>query len=402
MKRISSIIMALSASALLLVSCGMEPTAGEGKVSAIKLTVSGVDTKVSAITTGTINSFKISSYITGKWRVDQAAPSEPEHEAGVYVDPVGGKLSGILVSKTDDEWRIAGNEDYGNPSFSWISGVAMNFFAYAPVSMKGTLTINKAESGTTSIDANYPFEYSSLANTSDEVTSSNCDDLIFAYTQHTASFGTDPADTDHYGKLIDGSTDKFSLKFYHALAQVRFCVNPADFTDMKLVYIKLYGPKSTSDPTKYVGIASKGKCTFTGPSTFSDWTDLSNRYIYSQTFNGDTGVHFSSGVPNDNWSSSTYGTSPNVQTIYTCNGDALLVIPQSLTECVVEVCIKDAASHLQYLKGNLPPTGDTGPVVWKSGNYYTYKIGTTGSRDELSLNMTLVDWAERESYIPIN
>lgn len=415
MKRIINTIMTLSALALLLASCGKEPMAGKGGSRAIKLTVDGVDTKASVIDSASLHqalkAFKISAYVTESWRRDRIGGS-PLIPAGIYVDPGfyegpydestypsdDNKLKDVTVtyssSRSEEKWRIAGNEDYDTPAFSWVSGVATNFFAYAPVTVNGTRTISKADNST---DANYPFTYAAKVS-GDAVTSATCEDIIFAYTQHVASFEADSSKAN-YGELVDGSTDKFSLKFYHALAQIRFCVDPEDFPDTKLISAKLVGPKSTSDPTKYVGIATSGSCNFAGATDTFSWSSLANRYSYIQTFNGTSGVSFASGAPTG-WGSSTYGTN---RTLYTCTGDVLLVIPQILSDCGVEVTIQQTGSSPVLLQGKLPATksGSTN-VSWDAGYYYTYKIGTVGTQEDLSLTMTLVDWAEREHYIPID
>ncbi|MCQ2118619.1 MAG: fimbrillin family protein [Bacteroidales bacterium] len=401
MKRIISTIMTISAFALLLASCGKEFMPWNRNSKAIKVTVAGVSgTKASIYTTSNLSSFRIRGYVTDKWREDQVGQSTPEYSAGLYSDPQGGNLKDIAVTKGSD-WRITGNEDYDNPKFSWVNGKAMLFFAYAPAT-KGTLTLTKSDSST---DATFPFGYSATVNAAEEITSTNCDDLIFAYASNTATYESDNTSA-HFGELKSGSSDVIDLKFYHALAQIRFCVDPADFTsgaDIKLIKVRLLGPKSTTaGSTRYIGIASSGKCTFTGPSTFSDWTDIQNRFAYSQTFNGTSGVSFASGLPTG-WTSKQYGTSPDVQTIYTCEGDVILVIPQNLSDCGVEVTIQEGSSDPVLLQGKLPATTSSSTTVsWDAGYYYTYKIGTTGTQEDLSLTMTLVDWAERESYIPID
>lgn len=399
---------------------------GNGGSSAIRLTVGSVETKAKVISDKTHHptyssdtydfiedsGFNISAYVTDKWRVDVVGQS-PEIAAGLFKNKDNQALENVKVtyssSRSEEKWRITGNEDYDSPKFTWVNGVPMNFFAYAPIpenvvnskdySLKGALTISKE---TTSTDANYPFTYTAKAATgTDDVPSTNCDDLIFAFASNTATFGDTYGESD-YGKLKSGSTDKISLTFHHALAQIRFCIDPADFTtgNIKLISAELFGPASTT-PGEYMGIAASGSCTFNENATNKFvWTLGTDRYSYSQTF-GTSGVSFSSGLPDTKWTSSTYGTSPDTKTLYTCTGDVLLVIPQSLTDCKVQVCIKVGDADPVYLKGNLPPTGSTGNVYWDAGNYYTYKISPTGTQDDLSLSMTLVDWAERENYVPI-
>lgn len=362
---------------------------GKGSSPAIKLTVEGVyDTKASVITTSSLQEegvFKLSAYVTKSWQRDSVG-SSGRINAGIYVDP--GQYSGAYdalaaspqtlkdvdvnysTGYKDQYWRIDGNtdDDYANPRFSWVNNVPINFFAYAPKTIKGTRNITKAD---TSVDTNYPFTYSAKVE-SGEVTSVNCDDLIFACTTHKASF-EDDNENPGFGTLKDGTSDMFSLKFYHALAQIRFCVDPEDFQDTKLIDIKLLGPES-STPSTYLGIPSSGSCTFAGRTNTFTWSSLGNPYTYSQTFNGTSGVSFASGapVPSTNWVEGTYDTD---KTLYTCVGDVLFVIPQSLSECAVEISIQEGSNPVQILKGHLPATtsGSTN-VSWAPGNYYTYKL----------------------------
>ncbi len=419
MKRIFYTIMTLSALALLLASCGKEPMPGKGSSPAIKLTVEGVyDTKASVITTSSLQEeavFKLSAYVTKSWQRDSVG-SSGKINPGIYVDP--GQYSGAYDASTaspqtlkdvnvfystsykDLHWRIEGNtdDDYVNPRFSWVNNVPINFFAYAPKTIKGSRSITKSDS---SVDANYPFTYAALVS-SDEVTSANCDDIIFAYTSHTASF-EDDHENPGFGTLKDGTSDMFSLKFYHALAQIRFCVDPADFTDIKLVYVRLVGPASSSGSSGYLGLATSGSCTYAGAMNTFNWVSstLGNRHAYRQTF-GTSGVTFASGLPDSKWVASKYGTNPE-KDLYTCTGDVLLVIPQTLENCGVEVGIQIGSGPVEILKGHLPATTNTSTnVSWDAGYYYTYKIGTVGEREDLSLSMTLVDWSEREHYIPID
>lgn len=403
MKRIISIPIVLSALALLCASCEKDPMA-RGSSPAIKLTVSGIaNTKAAVNTLGTLQNdgFNISAYVTDDWKRDVVGGSE-DISAGIYIDPgeyegpydestyptpAGHKLQDVLVtfddSRDNESWRITGNDgaNYAGHQYSWVSGVAMNFFAYAPVEPHGTRTISKADN---SVDANYPFTYAAKVSTG-KVTSSNCDDLLFAYTQHTATFDADQT-SSKYGELISGSSDKFFLKFYHALAQIRFCLSTDDGTytsTTKLVSIELLGPESATTPGSYTGIPSSGSCTFTGPSSFS-WpaTNLGAPAAYSQTFNN---ADFSSSTPT-NWVAGTYSPTTGVtKNLYTCTGDVMFVIPQTLSECVVKITVNDGGTN-SVITGKLPETvTGSGVVSWEAGKVYTYKIkaGKNGGLDLL-------------------
>lgn len=383
-------------------SCEKGLFAGFGDSSAIKLTVSGVmGTKASVITTESIKTdgFNISAYVTDTWKRDvignspdipagifvDAGPYQGPYDEGTYPDDVY-KLKDIHVSydssRGSEPWRIAGNEDYANPKFSWVNGVAMNFFSYAPASADGR-TITKEDD---SADDRYPFSYTAPT-TDGVVCPSDCADLIFAFTQHTATFESDQTNPN-YGKLKSGSKSTIDIKFHHALAQIRFCLSTDDDT---------FNPSYELVSVRLKDINRQGECTFIGSSSTFSWPDtaLDKPTDYFQTFN----ASFLSGTAPSGWTSGSYNS--GAYNLFTNTADVLFVIPQSLSECRVSVTLRQGGSTTT-LTGRLPATTDLSPnVSWEAGKYYTYKIGTTGKGDSIALNMTLVDWAERENYIPI-
>lgn len=89
MKRINSTALILSASVLLLTSCGKEVIPGRGNAPAIKLTVKGIyNTKSSETVLSDLQSdgFNISAYVTETWKRDVVGNS-PDIRPGIYVDP---------------------------------------------------------------------------------------------------------------------------------------------------------------------------------------------------------------------------------------------------------------------------------------------------------------------------
>lgn len=271
----------------------------------------------------------------------------------------------------------------------------MNFFAYAPVSVNGDREIKKDTTGTNSINADYPFTYAAKA-TSGVVDASDCDDIVFAFTPHVATFGTDPSQSD-YGKTVSGSTDIFDLTFYHALAQIRFCVSTDDDTydpNIKLCYVKLGGVETSGS---FSGLVSNGKCTFKmtsslDPSDYFTWSAATTpAYAYYLQEFGTSGVSFASGTP-AGWTLGSYGTSPDVHDLYICTGDTFFVIPQTLSNCAVEVGIKEGTGDVQIMKGHLPGTvsGST-DVSWEAGKYYTYKIK---AGKEFSFELLSSEWID--------
>ncbi len=418
MKRIIPTVVVLSLLLLLLASCEKEPMAGRrGGAPAIKLTVGGVyDTKAQVITDKSThstyssaiydfietNGFNISAYVTGKWSRDSIGQGPQVYEPGIYIDPgdyegpydestypsSANKLEDVLVtfddSRDNEKWRISGNDgaNYAGHKFSWISGVATNFFAYAPVAVNGTRNITKAETGTTSIDANYPFTYDATsAATGGVVTADKCDDLIFAFTQHVATFGTDPSDAVHYGELVSGSTDKFNLTFYHALAQIRFCVSTNDGTFDPSIKLKSITLKGVSN----AGMVANGSCVFNGSASTFGWTLGTKKVNYTQTFGGTDGVTFGATAPTG-WTLGSYTDSAsNTFNLYTCAGDVLFLIPQNPKDCVVDITLSVGGTDTTITGKLQAVSSSDSSKIWEAGKVYTYKVkaGKNGGLDLL-------------------
>lgn len=399
MKRTIPTILILSFCALMSASCEKGLLAGFGNPSSIKLTVSGVmGTKASAITSESIKTegFNISAYVTDTWNRDVIGNS-PDIQSGIFIDPgpYEGpydentypdeyyKLKDIPVYYASGAWWIEGNEDPTAPRFSWVNGVAMNFFSYAPKVAAGR-TINKNDSST---DDKYPFSYTTPV-TDGVVGPSDCADLIFAFTQHTAAFESDQTNPN-YGELKSGYTDKIDIMFHHAMAQIRFCLSTNDGT---------FNPSYELVSVRLENIKRQGECTFIGSSQTFEWpdADLAKPTDYLQTFN----ASFLGGTAPSGWTSGTYNK--GAFNLFTNTADVLFVIPQSLSECRVRVTLRQGESTTT-LTGKLPATTDLSPdVSWGAGKYYTYKISTSGESDKIALCITLADWAERENYIPID
>lgn len=391
--------MILSALALLLASCGKESILGRRNPQAIKLTVQGVmDTKASVITTSTLSSFYLSSYATRSWRKDSIGQSTPLHDPGLYVDPVGGSLKDIQVTKGSG-WTITGNEDESSPAFSWLNDVAMNFFAYAPSAdptasdaAKGTLAITKADN---SLDAYYPFTYAaSVVTSTNTVSSGDCDDLLFAYASNKVIYESDNTSAD-FGNLMSGS-ETFNLTFYHALAQIRFCVSTDDGTFNPAISLKSVTLKGVSS----AGLVANGNCTFNGSASTFGWTLGTTKANYTQTFGGTAGsVTFGTTAPTG-WVKGSYTDSgSNTYNLYTCTDDVLFLIPQNPKDCVVDITLNVGGTDTT-ITGKLKAVDPSNSgKIWEAGKVYTYKIkaGKNGGLDLLPDG-----WANGGGGITIN
>lgn len=400
--------------ALLLAGCEKEKTTNTGATPAIKVIVGNVETKAKVITDHVghpdrtsgfydfieTSGFKMSAYVTAPWRRDVIGQS-PEILAGIYVDPGeysgpydestypsgGNKLEDVLVTydstRDHEAWRITGNDnaDYAGHKFSWVNNIQMNFFAYAPVTPKGTRVLPSSTNGTpvASPFTEYVFNYTAKA-TGGAVVSGDCDDLIFAFNSHTAHFESDNSKPG-YGSLVSGSSDTLKLNFHHALAQIRFCVSTDDDTydpSIKLVSVKLKGVKDPATGA-YSGISSSGSCTFNGTPTNNAarfaWSSLAEPVEYSQTFNALFADGTGAAVTPSGWILGSYGTAPNLKNLYTCTGDVLFILPQTLGDCKIEVTFQQGSDPAFTLEGSLPATDNSSTnVYWEAGKYYTYKI----------------------------
>lgn len=433
MKTSRIFVIAAFCTAVLFTGCEKAKTDGTGGAPAIKVNISRVETKAKVTTdkyshstrTSDIydfiedNGFNMSAYVTAPWRRDQVGQS-PEIAAGLYVDPGqysgpynessypsgGNKFEDITVTYDStrdlETWRITGNDAaaYANHKFSWVNATQMNFFSYAPVTTKGTRVLPSDTTDGTPVTTpfeEYSFKYTELA-ASGDVPSTNCEDLIFAFNAHTATFGGTYGQSD-YGKLVSGSTDTLNIKFYHALAQIRFCLSTEDGTytpTTKLVSVKLKGPESTTTPGTFTGIPSSGTCVFDGTPANNagrfTWTIPADAasYTYSQSFN----ASFASSTPTG-WEPSEYGATGAKKNLYICSGDVLFVLPQSLSACAVEITVNDGGAD-SIITGYLPETVTTatgnGPVTWEAGMCYTYKI--QASRNIPPLTLLPPEWIE--------
>lgn len=425
------LLMMIALPALVFVGCDKMHPDKSGSSPAIKLTVSGVETKAKVITDKVHHSsysadmydfiettgFNISAYVTQAWHKE--LNDGTEIPAGLFVDPgyydgvkpAGSKaLKDIKVtydsSRDNEPWRITGNDgaNYADHRFSWVNNVPMNFFAYAPIasntvgsvdySIKGALDITKAD---TSVDAYYPFTYAAAVS-SGVVNSSDCEDLIFAYASNTATFGDDPT-KDDYGKLVSGSTDLISLTFHHALSQIRFCLSTDDGTfpsTLKLVSVKLKD------------ITAKGSCTFNGVATtnagrFSWVIDDTDKADYTQDFIdaqfGKTDSGTGEEIIPQNWEKSSYTENTQTYNLYICSGDVLFLLPQDPAGKELDITLQIGTADPFTVTAKLPAIDASDDTrIWEPGKYYTYKIKAFKT---VTVELIANDWIDGGSEITI-
>ena len=334
-------------------------SSGSGKIG---VNVSFGNTKGSEITTANISEFAMECWLDDDYVEYDGGPTITERK---YFGPV-------KVSKSSSTWSFE-TDQY------WINDIPMRFWSYAPKTTKGTRTITSSSlSGKNEI----AFTYS---NTTTSV--SNLEDLIFAYNKENRVFDEEGNITSGSGS---GSDETVDIKFYHALAQIRFAVSPDD------------GTFDTSSASGYEivsvevdGAPTSGSCTFNG-----DDAKTAVRAPYGFTWSGQSGTSaFANNCGNYtspiNWSSKTFKTVSNEnKTLYTTK-DVFFVIPKSGVKNL-KVTFKPKAGGSNTSK-TVTVSDD-----WKAGEYYTYKINTTAvpSGPELSLSLTVGPWDDDEA--PVN
>lgn len=299
-----------------------------------------------------------------------AYADEAYHDNETNTDYSAGKYFGKTVSYSGGNWTIADDP-------VWLNDVNLRFFSWAPSSPAGTLAINKDD--TDCNNAQMPFTYTAAAPSvsTDPMTTASTSDLIFAYNSQKVAYNTSGTKTS--------GNEEVSIKFNHAMAQIRFCLSTDDGTFGKS--IKLISVKVKNEP---VG----GSCEFNGDGTLSagtlfSWTPSTTKGDFLQTF---TNAIFpgppASGteVIPTGWVKSSYTKNSNTYNLYTCTGDILFLVPQkNFTGKKVDVTIQEGTDDPITLTASIPDGS------WEAGKYYSYKIKAMKT---LSLTLLKGDWID--------
>lgn len=359
---------------LLLVSmagCGKIKGDGRWAGDAIRIKVVGSDTKAPVITTEELEKkgrFALDAYVDDEYYDYRVEPPQKAGDAGLYVD----SNNQANVYKMGTTWELKMGGDY----VPWIADLTTRFFCYWPAQEDLTaatrsITQNSdhPESGSLS------FEYSlsgSLSSVGANLLSSGdgsslvkpvcsdadrMDDIIFAYNEVN----------------FDGSNDAIDIKFYHALSQVRFCVDLEDGTFDRHLVIKQIALRNVKEG---------GSCEFDGSACEFKWdTESGSLTSYCQSYDAD----FSSSIPSEWPSTSIYD--PLKEEFYTAlaNTDVFFIVPQTISGAEVSIVFSDGGT-LYERTVNIPD------FTYLPGACYTYKISASDLGRDIGVTLTLVDW----------
>lgn len=193
-------------------------------------------------------------------------------------------------------------------------------------------------------------------------------DLLFAYNEEMREFEVEDGklkeDVNGNHIIKNGKTESFDVKFYHALAAVKFelesTTTGADIHSVTVCYTDASGNIVTTD-----GIATKGTCTASATGG-----DGSNKVDFSwpeTSLTNKKPMHF---VFNDGTSSTT-----KVSGGYANTGDGVLfMIPQSASNLKVIVEFSKYGGTEYFTKVITSPTTSGLNINWEAGKCYTYKF----------------------------
>ena len=288
--------------------------------------ISALDTSVA--TRGVpVNSSNFST-VCKNFSVSAFTPTRAYYMKNVKVDNLA---NGIWSSDEEHFWP----ED---------EEMALDFFAYAPAVFGENQVFAEDDIQYPTSDSNgkiMSFKYT-VPGSGESVTNAAelQPDIMFAYSSQNKK-ATDPA------------TGSVPLKFYHALAGVKFVAKDITGGTVKSITLK--------------NLSGTGTCTYTfttgKPSIV--WTDLDDQNrSFSQEFN----------VQVTNQQTGEQGiTDKNLETTF-------MMIPQNIKDAVVEILFNDGKTDYT-LTGKL---SDPSLKTWDAGKIYTYAISTE------SINWTYV------------
>ena len=229
--------------------------------------------------------------------------------------------------------------------------MTLDFFAYAPavfgenqVFAEDDIQYTTSDGKKISFDYTVPGSGESVTNAAELQP-----DIMFAYNSQNK-------------KNTDSATGSVPLKFYHALAGVKFVAKDITKGTVKSITLKnLFGT---------------GTCTYTFPTDSDEpsepsivWTDLDDQNrSFSQEFN----------VTVNNQQTGEQGiTDQKPETTF-------MMIPQNIEKAVVEILFNDGTTDYTLTGKLCDPTNDDDPKTWDAGKIYTYAISTE------SINWTYV------------
>ncbi len=295
----------------------------------------GADTRGSIITTTGISKFWMTAYGNADWH-DNATNTDYSANSKYFEAKVVTKDSGTGA------WSIANSP-------TWINDIGMTFWSWSgflspapgPDPVDDDPTDNKAT-----------FSY----------TNNGTQDLIYAFNREKRKFDSKGNITEGSGTYKSGSKDAMDIKFYHALAAVRFDVSGLKRNGLTIKSIVFKGVVNYADCEITVGTATTDN---PFPLSF-DWTPktgTSNKADFTVALASTDFTETADGIANAlmPMSSSKF----------------LFLIPQDVQgkDITVELTFTNASGTDKTLTASLNHA-----TPWDAGKYYTYRL-TCGSVD---------------------
>lgn len=288
------------------------------------------------------------------------------YDAGQYV--TGNNVDNVYKMGTEWQLRVVGQP------VKWVADVNTRFFCHWPSA--ADLTAASMAVGSNALDpgANtLSFDYnlagslpggSSLLNGTDlsnagYADANKMDDVVFAYTK----------------QRFDRTNDVVNLTFYHALSQVRFCVDIADGTFDRTLKIRQIAIRN---------VKSGGSCTFRGEEAAPE-----NKFLWDSSLAGATSfcqtydANFSSSVPSG-WQRGSTDSENARYNMLTCT-NVFFVVPQTLNSASVSIVFEDSGTLYER---SFDLDGDT----FLPGKYYTYKVKASVLGRDISASISLEEW----------
>ena len=330
---------------------------GQSDGRRVRVNLAAVETRTLVTTTATLEAsgrFVMNAFLEDPSKDFTKDPAENVDQSYIISD------GGANVIMDAGEWRISDDP-------TWVAGTNTHFWCWHPVAVSGSRNISTLTKDSRELKFTYTMPVGDGTHTTDaDVT----DDLIFAYSKKNYK---------------DGDDEYISIRFHHALSQIRFCVSIDDGTfdrnltikNITLSGLKNYGSAVFTD----TGAAGEGTGTFV-------WSDQTGNATYGQDYNASFGTSSVAG-----WNKSTYTKDSHTYTLYTCT-DVFFLVPQTLTsKAKAKIVFNDGLSDLD------PVTVDLGTDEWQADKYYTYKIKATTLGRDILLSLSLEDWSDRDERI---
>lgn len=356
-------------------SCSrQDPVAPHGN-AAIKIEVTGLDTKSQVTTTSALEA---SGAFTMDAFIDDVYEDEDEnvYPAGQYID---GSTVGGNVRLSGRTWSLVPKSD-GTP-WTWVGSIPTYFWAWYPVNVSGRAIYGPEDISTSPDKIKYSGKllFSYTTPTPNQINDADrAYDLLFAYSKQTF--------------IKKNNNDAVTITFHHALSQVRFCVSTDDgtfdATSLSIKNISISGLKTKGKAS----FSDSGNAAMNNSHVSFDWTDLEGNGTYGQNY----GASFkTSSVAK--WDKGSY-TSPvdhKTYNLYTCN-NVFFFIPQKVTDTNQMTVTFEVDG--KYITKTVPIADNDG-VQWIGDYYYTYKINATRVGRDIDLSVSLAGWSDRDDKI---